>query len=84
VPAGSASLDNATGHVCWDLESRGADGCGGPSGHGAPSAGFLDPHASPGALVARTSGGRVYLSVNGRAGAFSANQGFFEFDATLR
>ena len=68
-PAGrKAVITNAVGAVCWDVKSRGAEGCGGPAK----------------ALVTRNRGGRTWFSVNDRNGAFGDNEGYFEFDVEVR
>jgi hypothetical protein len=82
----TAVVTNAHGIVCWDLSTRGSDGCSGPSGNGIPAeAGFLAADTAAGALLMRTRAGRVWFSVNGRSGSgFEKNQGFYEFDLEIR
>jgi hypothetical protein len=72
------------GTICWDLESRGAEGCNGPAGIAAGSAGLLDPARKAGALITRTESGRTFFSVNDRPGDFRDNEGYFEFDVEIR
>ncbi len=77
----TVTISNAHGISCWDAKTRGAAGCSGPSGTGAPAGpGFVVPDAPAGALVLSYRGGRTWFSVNGRAGAFQDSEGFFEFD----
>ena len=79
-------IANAHGLACWDLKSRGASGCGGPSGNReAAGAGFVAPAAGAGTLIMKTRDGRTWFSLNGRAGAgFRDNEGFYEFDLEVR
>lgn len=80
-------VSDARGVVCWDLEARGSEGCGGPNGTGkgdGRAAGLLAPDGPAGVLVAKTEKGRTYFSVNERSGsAFKDNQGLFEFDVRI-
>jgi len=79
------TISNARGFTCWDLKSRGPSGCGGPfSNTKAAGSGFLAADAGAGNLVLKTSGGRTWLSVNGRSGNFEDNEGFYEFDLEFR
>lgn len=78
-------IGNPQGVVCGKL--RGADddcasSAGMPAVPGAP--GIDAPEKSPGSLVMKLENGRTFFSVNGRKGEFAGNQGFFEFDATLK
>jgi hypothetical protein len=78
----TAVIRAASGIACL---GRTADTCSGPDGNGRPAgSGFVAPHERAGALVAQTHDGRVWFSVNGRAGAFRNHEGFFEFDVILR
>lgn len=81
-PAGRRlTITNAHGFVCWDVKTRGTEGCSGPSGNGAAAGpGFLAPDTAPGTLIEQTRDGHAIFSVNGRPGAFSDNEGFYEFD----
>jgi hypothetical protein len=78
------SIANSVGTICWDLESRGAEGCNGPAGSAAESAGLLDRARKAGALITKTESGRTFFSVNDRAGNFRDNEGYFEFDVEIR
>jgi hypothetical protein len=79
------AIRNARGIACWDLASRGASGCGAPFGNTKPAGpGFLAADAGAGNLIVKTSGGRTWFSVNGRAGSFQSNEGFYEFDLEFR
>ncbi len=81
----TAVISSARSTVCWDLKTRGADGCNGPAGSAIirePNS--LVPDQPAGALVMRTNDGRTYFSVNDRSGSFGDNEGFFEFDVELR
>jgi hypothetical protein len=78
-------IRNAQGTVCWDLQGRGAEGCNGPQGNGQDAGpGFLVPEGKAGALVVMWKNGRTYFSVNDRKGAFSENEGYFEFEAVFK
>jgi len=78
---GSATIHSAEGEVCL---SSGA--CAGPRGSGMPAGpGFLAPDKPAGALIAKVIEGRLYFSVNHRAGApFRDHEGYFEFDVSVR
>jgi hypothetical protein len=77
-------IANARGTVCWDLKSRGAEGCNGPAGNPAiHDSKSLLPDQPAGALILHTKDGRTYFSVNDRSGSFGDNEGFFEFDVAL-
>lgn len=80
------TVTNAHGIACWDVETRGANGCSGPSGDGTPAgAGFLAADAPAGALIMSARQGRTWFSVNGRSGLeFKNNQGFYEFDLEIK
>jgi hypothetical protein len=84
VPGRLAAIGGQRGMVCWDLQGRGAEGCGGPGGRGAGGKGFLVPGSPAGALVTKTRDGRTYFTVNDRSGAFADNEGYFEFDVEAR
>ncbi|MGJ5816749.1 L-type lectin-domain containing protein [Paludibaculum fermentans] len=79
------NITGARGNACWDLES-GADGCGGPGGNpGSRNDALISPDQPAGALLSKTGSGRIWFTVNGRKGRrFAANQGFYEFDVSLR
>jgi hypothetical protein len=78
-------ITNARGHVCWDTATAGKELCGGPNGVDVPMSGTLvSPDRKPGALAVRNDRGRTWFTVNDRSGAFSDNQGFFEFDVRLK
>lgn len=79
-------VTNARGIACWDLKSRGADGCSGPSGNAIPAgAGFLAAAAAAGALIMETREGHTWFSVNGHSGfGFKDNEGFYEFDLEIK
>lgn len=88
-PGSSVALHAVTGTVCLDLQGHGSarspESCQGPPGDGeAAGEGYLVPHEPAGALVTKTADGRTYFSVNGRSGAFQAQEGYFEFDVTVR
>jgi hypothetical protein len=85
-PGRTVVVTNAHGIVCWDLRTRGSDGCSGPSGNGTPAgAGFVATDAPAGALLMRTPEGHVWFSVNGRSGVeFKNNQGLYEFDLEIK
>ena len=83
------TVANAQGNVCWDLAVQ--EGCNGPEGAAGANleeralASLLSADSNPGALIVRTDEGKTSFSVNGRTGrSFSSNQGFFEFDVTLK
>lgn len=65
-------VTNARGTICWDMKSRGAEGCSGPEVS-------LDA-AHPGALIHRTDHGRTYFSIHDPGGRFDDNEGYIEFD----
>ncbi len=78
-------VTNARGIACWDLKAQGSNGCGGPSGNGAPAGpGFLAADSAAGALIMRTREGHTWFSVNGRENSFGGNEGFYEFDAEVK
>lgn len=79
-------VTNAKGIVCWDPQTPGPVGCGGPAGNGAAAgAGFLAEDKPAGALIIRTHDGRTWFSVNAPSGAaFKNNQGFYEFDSEIK
>ena len=80
-PGRAVVVTDAKGIACWDFTAHGSEGCGGPSGNGAPAgAGFLAEDAPAGALIMRTRGDRTWFSVNGRTATFKDNQGYYEFD----
>jgi len=89
-PGSSLALRGVTGTVCLDFQrpasERSPESCHGALGDGQPAGeGYLVPHKAAGALVTKTADGRTYFSVNGRSGAsFQANEGYFEFDVTVR
>lgn len=78
-------ISGARGTACWDLESA-ADGCGGPAGVPGPrNDALLLPDQPAGALISKSEKGRTWFSLNGRKGRhFGSNQGFYEFDVSLR
>jgi hypothetical protein len=82
----TAVVTNARGIACWDLKARGAEGCSGPSGNGAPAgAGFLAADAAAGELIVKTRDGHTWFSVNGHSGiGFKGNEGFYEFDLEFK
>ncbi len=79
------NITNARGNACWDLDSA-ADGCGGPGGVPGPrNDALLSPDDPAGALLSKTEHGRIWFTLNGRKGrGFASNQGFYEFDVSLR
>jgi hypothetical protein len=83
--ARQVEITGARGMACGNLRDTGDD-CSSPTGipnvPGAP--GIVAPDRSPGELVARTVNGRTMFSVNGKAGAFAGNQGYFEFDVKVK
>jgi hypothetical protein len=79
----TAAVSNTRGTVCWDLKTRGPDGCSALAGNGAAGAGFLAPDQKAGALISKSRDGRIYFSVNDRSGNFRDNEGYFEFDVKL-
>jgi len=78
-------ITNAKGTACWDLEGN-ANGCGGPEGiEGPRNESLLDPNRPAGALITKTENGKTWFTLNGRKGRhFADNQGFYEFEVTLR
>jgi hypothetical protein len=80
------SVQNATGTVCLDSESRSTGSCNGPRLNGKQAGeGFLLPDKPVGALVMKMESGRMYFSVNDRDGAaFQRHEGYFEFDVTVK
>jgi len=79
-------VTNAHGAVCWDFKARGADGCSGPAGNGAPAGtAFIAADAPAGALIMKNSEGHTWFSVNAGSGVgFQNNQGFYEFDLYMQ
>jgi hypothetical protein len=54
-PGRTVMVTNALGIVCWDVKTRGSNGCSGPSGNGTPAdAGFLAADAPAGALIMKS------------------------------
>ena len=83
-PGRTVMVTNTHGIVCWDVKTRGANGCSGPSGNGIPAGtGFLATDAPAGSLIMRTRDGHTWFSVNGRSGLFKNNEGFYEFDLEI-
>ena len=80
-PDGRAAIHGAKGTACI-----GSNACAGPEGlGGAAGPGFLAPSQPAGALISKVIDGRIYFSVNHRAGApFRDHEGYFEFDVTVR
>lgn len=80
-PEGRSRIHNADGTVCL-----GPNACAGPQGSGsAAGPGFLAPDKPAGALISKVIEGRIYFSVNHRAGSpFRDHEGYFEFDVTTR
>lgn len=80
-----AVITNTRGNACWDLDNPSA-GCGGPDGVAGPrNDALVSPDQPAGALISKSEKGRVWFTVNGRKGKrFASNQGFYEFDVTLR
>jgi hypothetical protein len=78
---GTAAIHGAVGTVCLS-----SDACAGPQGMGsAAGPGFLARDKPAGALISKVIEGRMYFSVNHRAGApFRDHEGYFEFDVVLR
>ena len=84
-------VHNVTGAICWDPRLRDSGGCNGPAGNGTipgeeaeGAAGFVAPKSPTGSLVVRSLNGRVWFSINDRAGdGFKDNEGFFEFDVSV-
>ncbi len=78
------TVENVRGTVCWDLKTRGSEGCNGPEGNPAIESreGFLNAEKVAGSLIVKSRGGRIFFSVNDRAGAFRDNEGYFEFDVS--
>jgi hypothetical protein len=83
------TVTNRKGNVC--LDSKALEQCSGPDGMATGTMGdkdrasLIDPDRNPGALIVKTDRGQTLFSVNGRKGrAFTANEGFFEFDVTLK
>jgi hypothetical protein len=73
-PSGrSVAIENARGIACWNT-ALGQLGCNDPSG---------GPDGA-GALVQRTAGGRTLFSVNDPAGDYRDNEGYFEFDVSIK
>lgn len=84
-PERTITVINAQGIVCWDVKAQGASGCSGPAGNGTiAGAGFLVAEAPAGALIMSTREGQTWFSVNGRAGGFKSNEGFYEFDLDIK
>lgn len=80
-PSGKAAIHAAEGTVCLS-----PDACAGPQGLGiAAGPGFLAQAKPAGALITKVIDGRMYFSVNHRAGApFRDHEGYFEFNVTTR
>ncbi len=80
-PSGKAAIHAAEGTVCLSPGT-----CTGPQGAGsAAGLGFLAPNKPAGALITKAIDGRMYFSVNHRAGApFRDHEGYFEFDVSTR
>jgi hypothetical protein len=83
--ARQVEITGARGMACGNLRDTGDD-CSSPTGipNVPGGTGIVAPDRSPGELVARTVNGRTTFSVNGKAGAFAGNQGYFEFDVKLK
>ena len=75
--AGPVTVATPRGVVCWQA---GQCTSGAAATEQQAGAGFLDPARPPGAMVARVRDGRTWFSVNGRVGAFQANEGYYEFE----
>jgi hypothetical protein len=69
----SVHITNLQGSICWDLQAKGANGCGTPR-----------EGSAPGGLITRFRDGRTWFSIHDPGGSFSDNQGFVEFDVTIR
>jgi hypothetical protein len=68
-PAGrTVTIENDHGIVCQDFKTQGSNGCSGPAG----------------ALIMTNRDGRTWFSVNGQKGDFKNNEGFYEFDVSIR
>jgi hypothetical protein len=78
---GTAKIHAAQGTVCLTPNA-----CAGPEGFGsAAGPAFLARDKPAGALISRVIEGRMYFSVNHRAGApFRDHEGYFEFDVATR
>jgi hypothetical protein len=78
---GRAAIHGAEGTVCLS-----SDTCAGPQEIGsAAGPGFLAQDQPAGALISNVIEGRIYFSVNHRAGApFRDHEGYFEFDVSVR
>ena len=75
--AGSVVIESPRGVVCWQASQCTS---GATPGTVAAGAGFLVPDQPPGAVVMRAKDGRTWFSVNGRPGAFSRNEGYYELE----
>jgi len=87
APSGkSARVLRSVGTVCLDSQSADAGSCSGPEGRGQRAGeGFLAPDKAAGALISKTTGNRVYFSVNDRSGTdFQKHQGYFELDVVVK
>lgn len=80
-PSGNAAIHAAKGTVCLSPAS-----CAGPQGLGsAAGPGFLAQANPVGALITKLIDGRMYFSVNHRAGTpFRDHEGYFEFYVSTR
>jgi hypothetical protein len=83
------TVTNAKGNACFDIKAP--EQCSGPEGIATGTMGdgnrasFIAPDRNPGALIVKTERDQTFFSVNGRKGrAFTSNEGFFEFDVTLK
>lgn len=84
-------VENARGMICQSLTANQPESCNGPAGVRPGDAdqkiwrSLLNPDANLGALITRIEKGRTWFSVNGpKKRGFARNEGFFEFDATLK
>jgi hypothetical protein len=81
-------IDNAKGYVCLGISAP--ERCSGPAGMSASilrdrhRSSPLQPDGNLGALIFRSERGRTFFSVNGSERLFGGNEGFFEFNVTLK
>jgi hypothetical protein len=74
-PSGrDVTIANAKGLVCWNVAELGQNGCNGPEGN----------PAGAGRIIQRTVKGRTEFSVDDRTNHFADNEGYFEFEASIK
>jgi hypothetical protein len=70
----TATVSNPRGLVCWNVAELGRHGCNGPEGNA----------AGAGRIIQRNNKGRTEFSVDDRTNNFRDNEGYFEFDVSIR